>query len=141
LLFHAAISLVIDKRDNGIDTSATAFYSLRPLLSGVFTMYAIIETGGKQYRVQSGDKLEVEKLETDKGGEVTFDKVLLVADGDNVTVGRPLVKGARVTAEVLDQFKDDKVIAYKFRRREGYHRTRGHRQQLTQLKIKEIVAK
>ena len=104
-------------------------------------MYAIIETGGKQYRVQSGDKLEVEKLDVEKGGEVTFDKVLLVADGDKVSVGRPVVKGASVTAEIVDQFKDEKVIAFKFRRREGYHRKRGHRQSLTLLKIKEIVAK
>ncbi len=104
-------------------------------------MYAIIETGSKQYRVQVGDTLEVEKLDAANGGEVTLDKVLLVSDGETVTIGRPLVKGARVTAEVLDTAKGDKVIAFKFRRREGYHRKRGIRPVHTTLKIKEIVAK
>lgn len=105
-------------------------------------MYAVIRTGAKQYRVQAGDKLEVELLDGAKGAEISLDDVLLIADGDNITVGKPTVKGAKVTAEVLDPDKKaDKVIAFKFRRREGYHRKRGVRAHHTVLKIKEIVTK
>jgi large subunit ribosomal protein L21 len=105
-------------------------------------MYAIVKTGGKQYRVQAGDVLEVELLDGDKGKEIALNEVLLVADGDNITVGKPTVTGARVTAEVVDpDKKGTKVIAFKFRRREGYHRKRGIRAHHTVLKIKEIVAK
>lgn len=105
-------------------------------------MYAIIKTGGKQYRVQPGDVLEVELLEGEKGKEIALQEVLLLADGANVTIGRPTVTGASVTAEVIDpDKKGTKVIAFKFRRREGYHRKRGIRPHHTVLKIKEIVAK
>ncbi len=104
-------------------------------------MYAVVETGSKQYRVTPGDTLEVELLDTAKGKEVIFDKVLLVADGDKVTVGQPTVAGAKVTADVVEARKaGDKVIAFKMRRREGYHRTIGHRQKLTLVKIKNIQA-
>ena len=103
-------------------------------------MYAVVETGGKQYRVETGDTLEVELLAVEKGQEFAFDKVLLVADGDNVTIGQPTVSGAKVTADVLDHKRGDKVFAFKFRRREGYHRKVGHRQELTVLKIKGIKA-
>ena len=105
-------------------------------------MYAIIRTGAKQYRVQPGDVLEVELLDGEKGKEIALEDVLLVADGDNIQVGKPTVKGARVTAEVVEpDKKGKKVIAFKFRRREGYHRKRGIRAHHTVLKIKEIVAK
>jgi large subunit ribosomal protein L21 len=105
-------------------------------------MYAVIRTGAKQYRVQAGDVLEVELLDGKQGAEISLDDVLLVADGDNITVGKPTVKGAKVTAEVVDpDKKGKKVIAFKFRRREGYHRKRGIRPHHTVLKIKEIVAK
>jgi large subunit ribosomal protein L21 len=105
-------------------------------------MYAIVKTGGKQYRVQPGDVLEVELLDGDKGKEIALEEVLLVADGDRIQVGKPTVAGARVTAEVVDpDKKGKKVIAFKFRRREGYHRKRGIRAHHTILKIKEIVAK
>lgn len=105
-------------------------------------MYAIIKTGGKQYRVQPGDVLEVELLDGDKGKEIALQEVLLLADGDNVTIGKPTIAGAHVTAEVIDpDKKGTKVIAFKFRRREGYHRKRGIRPHHTVLKIKEIVAK
>lgn len=105
-------------------------------------MYAVIRTGAKQYRVQAGDVLEVELLDGQQGAEISLDDVLLVADGDNVTVGKPTVKGAKVTAEVVEpDKKGKKVIAFKFRRREGYHRKRGVRAHHTVLKIKEIVAK
>jgi large subunit ribosomal protein L21 len=102
--------------------------------------YAIIQTGGKQYRVSEGDVLSVEKLPTETGKETTFNDVLLVVNGDKVNLGTPLVSGASVKAEVVDQYKDDKVIAFKFRRRKGYHRTVGHRRQLTELKITKISA-
>jgi len=105
-------------------------------------MYAVIRTGAKQYRVQPGDVLEVELVDGDKGAEISFDDVLLIADGDDIKVGKPNVAGARVTAEVVDPDKKGrKVIAFKFRRREGYHRKRGIRPHHTVLKIKTIVAK
>ncbi len=103
--------------------------------------YAVIQTGGKQYRVAEGDEIEVEKLDVEAGTTTEISDVLLVADGSTVTVGTPTVAGAKVSVEVVDQFKDDKVIAFKFRRRKGYHRTVGHRRQLTKLKIKSISTK
>jgi large subunit ribosomal protein L21 len=104
-------------------------------------MYAVIKTGGKQYRVQPGDVLEVELLNGDKGKEIALQEVLLLADGDNIQVGRPTIAGARVTAEVIEpDKKGKKVIAFKFRRREGYHRKRGIRAHHTVLKIKDILA-
>jgi len=103
--------------------------------------YAVIQTGGKQYRVAEGDEIEVEKLDVEAGKKAEFSEVLLVANGSSVTIGAPHVAGAKVTAEVVDQFKDDKVIAFKFKRRKGYHRTVGHRRQLTKLKIESISTK
>jgi large subunit ribosomal protein L21 len=102
--------------------------------------YAIIQTGGKQYRVSEGDVLSVEKLDVEAGKETTFSDVLLVVNGDKINLGTPLVSGASVKAQVVDQYKDDKVIAFKFKRRKGYHRTVGHRRQLTELKITKISA-
>ena len=102
--------------------------------------YAIIQTGGKQYRVSEGDLLNVEKLAVEAGKETTFSDVMLVVDGDKISLGAPLLSGASVKAEVVSQFKDDKVIAFKFKRRKGYHRTVGHRRQLTKLKITKISA-
>ena len=105
-------------------------------------MYAVIRTGAKQYRVQPGDVLEVELVDGAKDAEISFDDVLLLADGDNIQVGKPNVTGARVTADVIDpDKKGKKVIAFKFRRREGYHRKRGIRAHHTVVKIKAIVAK
>jgi len=101
-------------------------------------MYAIIETGGKQYRVEKDTVLSIEKIEGEKQGKVTFDRVLMTSQEGRVKVGAPTVEGARVTAEILDQYKNDKVIAFKKRRRHGYQRTRGHRQRLTRVKITEI---
>lgn len=103
--------------------------------------YAIIQTGGKQYRVAEGDLLDVEKLPLEAGQSTTFTDVLMIADGEKITVGAPLVEKASVKAEVVDQWKDEKVVAFKFRRRKGYHRTVGHRRQLTKLKITSITAK
>ncbi len=104
-------------------------------------MYAVIQTGGKQYRVQAGDVVKVELLDGEQGKEIALPEVLLLGDGDKITIGRPTVKGAKVTAEVVNaDVKDEKVIAFKFRRRKGYHRKRGFRARHTVLKIKEIVA-
>jgi large subunit ribosomal protein L21 len=102
--------------------------------------YAIIKTGGKQYRVSEGDILSVEKLDAESGKETVFNEVLLVVNGDKVNLGLPLVAGASVKAEVVEQYKDDKVVAFKFKRRKGYHRTVGHRRRLTKLKITKIAA-
>src|SRR6266550_655374 len=102
--------------------------------------YAIIKTGGRQFRVEEGDTLDVDLLNVEPGKTATFGDVLLFADGKDVTHGNPLVSGAKVTAEVVEQRKDKKVFAYKFRRRKGYHRTVGHRRKLTRLKIKSISA-
>lgn len=102
--------------------------------------YAIIQTGGKQYRVSEGDVIDVEKLDSETGSDAKIE-VLLFADGENVQIGAPVLDRASVTAEVVEQFKGDKVIAYKFKRRKGYHRTVGHRRQLTKLKIKSISTK
>lgn len=101
--------------------------------------YAIIKTGGKQYRVAEGDVIQVEKLAVEAGGEATFSEVLLHADGDTIRSGAPFLDGASVVAEVLGQKKAKKVIAYKYRKRKGYHRTVGHRRQITELKIKSIT--
>jgi len=102
-------------------------------------MYAVIKTGGKQYRVQQGDRLRVEKLVGDVGGSVTLNEVLMIG-GDKVVIGTPMVSGANVTAEIVAQDRDKKVIIFKFRRRKNYRRKRGHRQPFTELKITGISA-
>jgi large subunit ribosomal protein L21 len=101
--------------------------------------YAIIKTGGRQYRVAEGDTVDVDLLDVDAGKTATFGEVLMFADGKNVTHGDPMISGAKVTAEVVEQRKDKKVIAFKYRRRKGYHRTVGHRRKLTRVKIKSIT--
>ncbi len=100
--------------------------------------YAIIKTGGKQYRVQPGQYFDVEKLDVPVGEKTTFSEVLFHSDGDKVTQGAPFISGATVVAEILDQHKDDKVIAFKYKRRKGYHRTVGHRRRLTRVKVESI---
>ncbi len=97
--------------------------------------YSVIKTGGKQYKVAPGDTIDVEKLDLEPGTETTFTEVLFYVDGAEVKIG-----GGPVVAEVVAQRKDAKVIAYKYRRRKGYHRTVGHRRKLTRLKIKSIAA-
>ncbi|MBI3880465.1 MAG: 50S ribosomal protein L21 [Verrucomicrobia bacterium] len=103
-------------------------------------MYAILETGGKQYRVTAGDKLEIERLETEAGKEFTFDRVLMVNNAGALRVGAPMVAGATVTADVLEHKRGEKLIAFKLKRRKGYRKTKGHRQELTVVKIKTINA-
>lgn len=100
--------------------------------------YAIIQTGGKQYRVQPGDVLDVELLGVEPGATTVFEEVLLASDGKTVKIGEPLLQGASVSAEVVEHRKAPKVVSYKFRRRKGYHRTVGHRQKLARVKIGEI---
>ena len=100
--------------------------------------YAIIKTGGRQFRVAEGDTIDVDLLDVDPGKTAAFGEVLMVADGKDVTQWSPLISGAKVTAEVLEQRKDKKVIAFKYKRRKGYHRTVGHRRKLTRVKIKSI---
>ncbi len=103
-------------------------------------MYAVLETGGKQYRVTAGDTLEVERLTVEAGQPVTFDRVLLINADGKLSVGTPTVASASVIADVVEHKRGDKVIAFKMKRRKGYHRTVGHRQELTVVKIKEIQA-
>lgn len=104
-------------------------------------MYAVIKTGGKQYKVAAGDKLKVEKLAGDVGAKVVIDKVLMLADGDKVTVGSPLVNGAKVNATVVSHGRGDKVMIFKMRRRKHYRKTQGHRQSYTEIQIDTIAAK
>lgn len=101
-------------------------------------MYAVIKTGGKQYRVQKDDILEVELLDAKKGDTVTLDEVLLVGSEGNAKIGTPTVAGASVKAEVVDQIRGDKVIVFKKKRRQNYRRKNGHRQSLTVVKITDI---
>jgi large subunit ribosomal protein L21 len=102
-------------------------------------MYAVIKTGGKQYRVAADDVLKIEKVPGDAGSTVEFGEVLMVGGSGSVKVGQPLVSGAKVTAEVVSQSRADKVIAFKKRRRKNSRRKRGHRQHETTVRIKEIV--
>jgi large subunit ribosomal protein L21 len=103
-------------------------------------MYAIIETGGKQYRVAEGDKVKVEKLDLETGSSIDLDKVLMLADGDDIRLGKPYLDGTRVTAEVAAHGRGDKVRIIKFRRRKHHLKRQGHRQWFTELKITGINA-
>lgn len=101
--------------------------------------YAVIETGGKQYRVKQGDVLEVERLEGETGAKVTLDRVLALSNGSELTVGTPVVAGAAVAAEIVGQLRGEKVVNFKKKRRKGYHRKIGHRQELTRLRVQSIA--
>ncbi|OGU21266.1 MAG: 50S ribosomal protein L21 [Hydrogenophilales bacterium RIFOXYD1_FULL_62_11] len=103
-------------------------------------MYAVIKTGGKQYRVCAGDKLKIEKLEADIGSEITFDQVLMVGDGADIKVGAPMLRGATVIATVLNQARGDKIKIFKMRRRKHYRKSQGHRQYFTEVLIGGITA-
>jgi len=101
-------------------------------------MYAVLETGSKQYRVSAGDTLQIERLAVEAGQPVTFDRVLLVNNDGKVSVGSPTVTSATVVADVVEHIRGVKTTAFKMKRRKGYHKTIGHRQELTVVKIKEI---
>jgi large subunit ribosomal protein L21 len=103
-------------------------------------MYAVLETGSKQYRVSAGDTLEVDRLAIEAGQPVTFDRVLLVSNDGKVSLGAPTIANASVVADVVKHIRGEKKIAFKMKRRKGYHKTIGHRQELTVVKIKEIKA-
>ncbi|MEJ2033610.1 MAG: 50S ribosomal protein L21 [Deltaproteobacteria bacterium] len=103
-------------------------------------MYAVISTGGKQYQVAQGERIRVEKLAGEVGDTVELDQVLLVADGEEVKIGQPLVEGVKVTAKIVEQGKAKKIIVFKKKRRKGYRRKQGHRQLFTALEIQGISA-
>jgi large subunit ribosomal protein L21 len=100
--------------------------------------YAIIKSSGRQFRVAEGDTIDIDLMDIGPGKTATFSEVLMFVDGKDVTHGDPLVSGAKVTGEVVEQRKDKKVVAFKYKRRKGYHRTVGHRRKLTRVKIKSI---
>ncbi|MCY4154426.1 MAG: 50S ribosomal protein L21 [Gammaproteobacteria bacterium] len=102
-------------------------------------MYAVIKTGGKQYKVQEGDTLRVEKLDVEEGAELSLDEVLMVADGENISVGTPTVAGAAVAANVQAHGRGEKIKVVKFKRRKHHHKQMGHRQSYTELKITGIT--
>jgi large subunit ribosomal protein L21 len=103
-------------------------------------MYAVIETGGKQYRVQAGDVLAIDRVTAAASEAIQFDKVLTVVDGDKVQVGAPLVKNATVNAEVVEHFRGPKLVVFKMKRRKGSHVMHGHRQELSRVRIVDITS-
>jgi large subunit ribosomal protein L21 len=103
-------------------------------------MYAVISTGGKQYQVAQGERIRVEKLAGEVGDTVEIDQVLLVAEGEEIRVGQPLVEGVKVTARIVEQGKAKKVVVFKKKRRQGYRRKQGHRQLFTAIEIQSISA-
>lgn len=121
-------------------TGGALFGVITPLFAEEDFMYAILETGSKQYRVSAGDKLEIERLTIEAGQPVTFDRVLLVNNEGKITVGAPTVANAAIVADVVEHIRGEKKLAFKMKRRKGYHKSIGHRQELTVVKIKEIKA-
>lgn len=101
-------------------------------------MYAVIKTGGKQYRVAEGDELRIEKLAGQVGEDVTFDRVLLASDGENVQIGKPYLENSKVVGHITGQGKHRKILVYKYKKRKGYRRKNGHRQPFTLVRIKDI---
>ena len=101
-------------------------------------MYAVFQTGGKQFRAEPGVRLRIPSLEADEGSTISFDEVLLASDGEAISVGQPMVSGAKVTAEVLRQGKDKKIIVFKRKRRKGYRKKQGHRQKFTEIRVADI---
>ena len=104
-------------------------------------MYAIVATGGKQYKVREGDILRVEKLEGDIGDSISFDKVLMFSDGESVELGRPVLENVSVNGHIVKQDKSNKILVFKYKSRVHYRRRQGHRQQYTLLEVKKIVTK
>jgi len=107
-------------------------------MEGRNRMYAIVKTGGKQYKVREGDTLQVEKLPGEVGNEISFDDVLMYSDGETVTVGQPKLDNVTVSGHIVEQGKDKKIIVFKYKRRKRYRRKQGHRQQYTAVRIDSI---
>jgi large subunit ribosomal protein L21 len=103
-------------------------------------MYAVVNTGGKQYKVQKGETLRIEKIPGEVGSSVTFDKVLMVADGENIRVGQPVLENVAVQAQIVEQDKAKKILVFKYKRRKRYRRKNGHRQPFTAIRIDGIEA-
>lgn len=103
-------------------------------------MYAVIKTGGKQYRVEPGDTLAVERIQGDPGASVAFTEVLLIQDGEELHIGQPVLHGANVTGTIVEQGRAKKIVVFKFRRRKNYKRKKGHRQYFTRVRIDTIAA-
>ncbi len=102
-------------------------------------MYAVFRTGGKQFRVEPGMRVRIPSLDVDEGSSVEFDEVLLAGDGEEISVGTPVVEGAKVTAEVLRHGRDRKIIVFKRKRRKGYRKKQGHRQKFTEIRVDDVV--
>jgi large subunit ribosomal protein L21 len=122
--------------DCGAEVSVTDTEEIQTFRS--LTMYAVIKTGGKQYRVAAGEKIKVEQIPADVGAQVVLDQVMMVGNGETVTIGKPLIAGAAVTATVISHGRADKVKIFKMRRRKHYQKHQGHRQNYTELQIAEI---
>lgn len=129
-----------NKRDMAVDMMRS-IRTLRPFVFWRMDMepYAVIETGGKQHRVEVGAIIDVESIEGDAGAKITLDQVLAVSDGSSLKVGAPLVAGATVKAEIIKQFRGEKVVSFRKLKRKGFHKKKGHRQEQTQLKIEAIA--
>lgn len=102
-------------------------------------MYALFEYKGKQYKAEKDALIQVDKIDAEEGAKITIDSVLLVSDGDNVKVGTPYVSGAKIEVEVADSFRDKKVLVYKYKSKKDYHRLIGHRQEYTNVRVKDII--
>jgi large subunit ribosomal protein L21 len=103
-------------------------------------MYAIVKTGGKQYKIREGEVLRVEKIDGEIGTDVSFDQVLMVSDGDSTTIGQPLLENASVSGTIVEQGKNKKILVFKYKKRKRYRRSKGHRQAYTAVKIDSIQA-
>jgi large subunit ribosomal protein L21 len=128
------------KQNEALTPKSLFGFITAPFIGEHFIMYAVLETGSKQYRVAAGDTLEIERLAIEAGKPVTFDRVLMVNNDGKVTVGSPTVASASVVADVVEHIRGEKKLTFKMKRRKGYHKTIGHRQELTIVKIKEINA-
>ena len=101
-------------------------------------MYAVVATGGKQYRINEGDRIRVEKLNGDTGDKVVLDRVLMLGEGEKSKIGSPILEGAKVKAEIVDQYRGEKIVVFKYKKRKNYRRKMGHRQSYTDLRIEKI---
>ncbi|MGH1378331.1 MAG: 50S ribosomal protein L21 [Alphaproteobacteria bacterium] len=135
------ISIAYDVKDSGLSLGCCKTNkNENTQLKRIKAMFAVIKTGGKQYKVQKDDKLLVEKLEGEDGSKITLDEVLMVADGKTSKIGEPLVKGATVEATLVRQTRGPKITVFKKKRRQNYRRKKGHRQDLTMIQITNIKA-